>query len=236
MLSVGLCLSARLPTGLLVFFGFVSSFGSIDHRLQQFELLPCGAVQTVDFFDHIVGVGGCDPFSEFVPSLFRFGVMYHHFNGGTLSHGSLTSDYIAITSFLRVTGCPLFAAVSAQNVQSQTDQQSHINDGKFGMFSEGGRKFIGLEKNSHVCLAIYDKYDGFGNLRSLQGTGIAAMVEPFSEEYNAHAAFKKIPLDALKKLPSPMNLICVTPTRIDALFSDFKKDGYSVRQVLHQLA
>ena len=236
MLSVGLCLSARLPAGLLVFFGFVGSFGSIDHRLQQFELLPCGAVQTVDFFDHIVGVGGCDPFSEFVPSLFRFGVMYHHFNGGTLSHGSLTSDYIAITSFLRVTGCPLFAAVSAQNVQSQTDQQSHINDGKFGMFSEGGRKFIGLEKNSHVCLAIYDKYDGFGNLRSLQGTGIAAMVEPFSEEYNAHAAFKKIPLDALKKLPSPMNLICVTPTRIDALFSDFKKDGYSVRQVLHQLA
>ena len=63
-----------------------------------------------------------------------------------------------------------------------------------------------------------------------------AMVEPFSEEYNTHAAFKKIPLDALKRLPSPMNLICVTPTRIDALFSDFKKDGYSVRQVLHQLA
>ena len=84
--------------------------------------------------------------------------------------------------------------------------------------------------------ALYDKYDGFGNLRSLQVTGIATMVEPFSEEYNAHAAFKKIPLDALKKLPSPMNLICVTPTRIDALFSDFKKDGYSVRQVLHQLA
>ena len=127
MLSVGLCLSARLPAGLLVFFGFVSSFGSIDHRLQQFELLPCGAVQTVDFFDHLVGVGGCDPFSEFVPSLFRFGVMYHPFNGGTLSHGSLTSGYIAITSFLRVTGCPLFAAVFAQNVQSQTDQQSHIN-------------------------------------------------------------------------------------------------------------
>lgn len=75
------------------------------------------------------------------------------------------------------------------------------NDGKFWMFSEGGRKFIGLEKNSHVCLAIYDKYDGFGNLRSLQVTGIAAMVEPFSEEYNAHAAFKKIPLDALKNCP-----------------------------------
>ena len=31
-----------------------------------------------------------------------------------------------------------------------------FHDGKFWMFSEGGRKFIGLEKNSHVCLAIYD--------------------------------------------------------------------------------
>mgnify|MGYP002678702402 FL=1 len=46
-----------------------------------------------------------------------------------------------------------------------------FDDGKFWMFSEGGREFIGLEKNSHVCLAIYDKYDGFGNLRSLQVTG-----------------------------------------------------------------
>lgn len=101
------------------------------------------------------------------------------------------------------------------------------------MFSEGERKFIGLEKNSHVCLAIYDKYDGLAISEACRSP---AMVEPFSEEYNAHAAFKKIPLDTLKKLPSPMNLICVTPTRIDALFSDFKKDGYSVRQVLHQLA
>ena len=29
-----------------------------------------------------------------------------------------------------------------------------------------------------------------------------------------------------------MNLICVTPARIDALFSDLKKDGYSIRQTL----
>ena len=64
MLSVGLCLSARLPAGLLVFLGFVSSFGSIDHRLQQFELLPCGAVQTVDFFDHILNLS-----EKFLPFL-----------------------------------------------------------------------------------------------------------------------------------------------------------------------
>lgn len=108
-----------------------------------------------------------------------------------------------------------------------------FHDGKFWMFSEGGRKFIGLEKNSHVCLAIYDKYDGFGNLRSLQVTGDG---RAFLGGVQRPCCFQEDPLDALKKLPSPMNLICVTPTRIDALFSDFKKDGYSVQQVLHQLA
>ena len=75
MLSVGLCLSAGLPAGFLVFLGLIGALGGINDCLIQFQLLPCGAVQTVDFFDHIVGVGGCDPFSEFVPSLFRFGVI-----------------------------------------------------------------------------------------------------------------------------------------------------------------
>lgn len=107
-----------------------------------------------------------------------------------------------------------------------------FHDGKFWMFSEGGKKFIGLETNPNVCLAIFDKYDGFGNLKSLQVMGKAELVEPFSDAYNAHAAYKKIPLTALEKLPMPMNLICVTPTEINALFSDFKKDGYGSRQTI----
>ena len=43
---------------------------------------------------------------------------------------------------------------------------------------------------------------------------------------------KGIPIEALKKLESPMNLICVTPVRIEALFSEFKESGYSSRQTL----
>ena len=42
------------------------------------------------------------------------------------------------------------------------------HDGCFWMFSEGGKKFIGLEKNPHVCLAIYDRYEGFGSLHGMQ--------------------------------------------------------------------
>ena len=54
----------------------------------------------------------------------------------------------------------------------------------------------------------------------------------FSEIYNSHAAYKKIPLAALQKLSSPMHLICVHPTRVDCLFSDFKELGCSTRQTL----
>ena len=60
------------------------------------------------------------------------------------------------------------------------------HDGKFWMFSEGGEKFIGLEKNENVCLAIYDKYDGADNLKSIQVIGKADLVEPFSDTYNKH--------------------------------------------------
>lgn len=107
------------------------------------------------------------------------------------------------------------------------------HDGKFWMLSEGGEKFIGLEKNENVCLAIYDKYEGFGNLKSLQVMGKAELIEPFSDAYNRHAEIKKIPLSALEKLESPMHLICVTPIKIEVLFSDLKKDGYSSRQRLY---
>ena len=107
-----------------------------------------------------------------------------------------------------------------------------FHDDKFWMFSEGGEKFIGLEKNENVCLAIYDKYNGFGSLKSLQVMGKAELIEPFSDIYNAHAEYKKIPITALKKLESPMHLICVTPIKIEVLFSELKKEGYSSRQTL----
>ena len=68
------------------------------------------------------------------------------------------------------------------------------------MFSEGGEKFIGLEKNENVCLAIYDKYDGADNLKSIQVIGKADLVEPFSDTYNKHAKIKKLPVETLKKL------------------------------------
>ena len=116
-----------------------------------------------------------------------------------------------------------------------TPLEYSFHDGKFWIFTEGGEKFIGLEKNKNVSLAVFEKNPGFGELKSVQVMGVAKVIEPMSGEYVAHAEYKKIPVAALQKLAdqgSPMHLLCIRPVRMDVLFSDFKKQGYNSRQVL----
>lgn len=136
-----------------------------------------------------------------------------------------------VTDYINANSVCALATGTGDFVRCTPIEYSYHDD-KFWMFSEGGEKFKGLEKNKNVCLAIYDSAKGFGSLKSLQITGRAEMIKPFSDEYKAHARYKKIPLAALEKLESPMNLICVTPIKIEVLFSDFKKEGYSSRQTL----
>lgn len=105
-------------------------------------------------------------------------------------------------------------------------------EGSFYLFSEGGQKFVGLEHNDNVCLAIYNKYEGFGKVKGMQVSGKVNIIEPFSNEYNRVAAFKNIPLEALKKLPHSMYLLKVRPERMDFLNSEFKERGYGSRQAI----
>ena len=55
-------------------------------------------------------------------------------------------------------------------------------------------------------------------------------MEPFSDEYLKLMEHKKIPVEAMKKLPHPMNLIRVVPESFDFLDSDLKKEDLSSRQ------
>lgn len=111
-----------------------------------------------------------------------------------------------------------------------TPIEYHYHDGAFWMFSEGGEKFYALKENKNVCLAIFDKYAGFGKLKGMQVTGTTQIIVPFSEEYNAAAKAKNISVDALKKLPGVMNLIKVVPEKIEFLNSGFKEKGGDSRQ------
>lgn len=137
----------------------------------------------------------------------------------------MSEDYIQSNNTCALaTGCGSFVRC--------TPIEYSYRGGAFWMFSEGGLKFAALENNHNVCLAIYDKYDGFGKLKGMQVTGTAEIIEPFSEEYIMMADYKKISVDVLKKLPYPMNLIRIVPTRIDFLNSEFKKKGCASRQLI----
>ena len=116
-----------------------------------------------------------------------------------------------------------------------TPLEYSYHDGKFWIFTEGGEKFTGLEKNKNVSLSIFDKDPGFAKLKSVQVMGVAELVALASDEYVSHAEYKKIPMEALKKLESeghPMNLLKISPSRMDVLCSEFKKQGYDARQVV----
>lgn len=138
----------------------------------------------------------------------------------------------AVESYIRANNTCALATAAGDFVRC-TPVEYVYHKNAFWIFSEGGEKFYALEKNKNVCLSVFDKYEGFGKLKGMQVTGIAAIVEPFSEEYTELASVRKIPLEALKKMPHPMNLIKITPKKIEFVNSEFKKEGADSRQVLH---
>ncbi len=126
-------------------------------------------------------------------------------------------------------------ATGYDNFVRCTPLEYSFHNGKFWIFTEGGEKFIGLENNNSVSLAVFDKSPKFNELKSVQVMGKAKIIELMSEEYISHAEYKKIPLTALQKPAAeghPMYLICIEPIRMDILFSDFKKQGFDSRQSL----
>ena len=136
-----------------------------------------------------------------------------------------------IEAFVGAHNTCALATASADMVRNTPIEYNYV-DSYFYFFSEGGLKFKGLKENKNVGLAIFEPYGGFGQLKSLQAQGVASMVEPFSDEYLKLMEHKKIPVEAMKKLPQAMNLIKVVPTSYDYLDSDLKKEGFGSRQHL----
>ena len=134
-----------------------------------------------------------------------------------------------ITAFIEAHNTCTLATASEDHVRCTPIEYNFV-DNRFYFFSEGGLQFRGLKKNKHVGMAIYEPYNGFGNLKSLQIEGMASLVEPFSDEYLKVMEYKKIPETAMRNLPQPMALIKVVPEVFDYLDSDLKKEEFGSRQ------
>lgn len=105
-------------------------------------------------------------------------------------------------------------------------------DGAFWIFTEGGLKFHALRKNRNVSLAVFEPYQGFGKLASIQSTGTAEIVDPESDVWAAAAAAKGIKGEMLDRMRSRLHLLKIVPSHMDLLMSDFKDQGFNPRQSL----
>ena len=136
-----------------------------------------------------------------------------------------------IDVFVKAHNTCALAVASGEFVRCTPMEYNYV-DGCFYFFSEGGLKFKALKDNKHVAIAIYEGYGGFNQLKSLQVMGVASMIEPFCDEYLKVVEHRRLPLEAIKSMPEPMNLIKVVPSSYDLLDSDLKEEEFGNRQHL----
>lgn len=105
-------------------------------------------------------------------------------------------------------------------------------DGEFWFVSEGGSKFIGLEKNRNVSLAIFEYYGDVRDSHGLQVMGTVELYDCYSDEFKKLLEFKGIAYDAVKAAKVEVAVVRVKPTVYEMYDTDFVKAGYDVRQIV----
>lgn len=87
--------------------------------------------------------------------------------------------------FLSSHNTAALATASTDCVRSTPIEYNWMN-GCIYMLSEGGIKFHNLKQNKMVCLSVYEKYDGFGQLASIQVTGHVQILLFGCEDYKKY--------------------------------------------------
>ncbi|WPC44547.1 pyridoxamine 5'-phosphate oxidase family protein [Clostridium sp. JS66] len=131
---------------------------------------------------------------------------------------------------LRHDTCTLCTA-HENKVRATPIEYKYLNQAIY-FISEGGEKYAHIYVNPHVSIAIYENHKDFKSLAGVQISGIAKLVERFSDEYNTVMKKRGLNIENLKNMSIYLNVIRVTPNKYEVLFSDFSKEGYNVKQVL----
>ena len=124
-----------------------------------------------------------------------------------------------------------FATGTGDYIRCTPIEYTYMND-EFWFVSEGGRKFIGLEKNKNVSLAIFEYYGDVKDSHGLQVMGKAVLYDRDSDELKQLLAFKGIPYDVMKAAAVEVAVVRVIPEVYEMYDTDFVKQGYDVRQIV----
>ena len=149
----------------------------------------------------------------------------------TAVHMDRESALNHIQNFIRNHNTCGFATGTGDYIRCTPIEYTYMDD-EFWFVSEGGSKFIGLEKNKNVSLAIFEYYGDVKDSHGLQVMGKAVLYDRESDELKKLLAFKGIPYDAVKAAKVEVAVVRVIPEVYEMYDTDFVKQGYDVRQIV----
>ena len=149
----------------------------------------------------------------------------------TAVHMDRAAAFAHIENFIRNHNTCALATGYGDYVRATPIEYTYM-DGCFYLYSEGGAKFRGLEKNKNVSLAIFEYYGDVRDSHGLQVMGEAELYPPRCELFKKVLAFKGIPYDVMKAAKVDVCLIKITPKEYEMYDTDFVKEGFDVRQIV----
>lgn len=136
-----------------------------------------------------------------------------------------------IVDFIKAHNTCGFATGYGDYIRCTPIEYTYMDD-EFWFVSEGGNKFIGLEKNRNVSMAIFEYYGDVRDSHGMQVMGTVEFYDNQSDEFKKLLAFKGIPYDVMKAAAVEVAVIRVKPYLYEMYDTDFVKAGYDVRQIV----
>jgi len=137
---------------------------------------------------------------------------------------------VSVEEFLTTHNTCTLSTGHLDKVRSTPIEYNYI-DGFLYLLSEGGEKFANLLLNENVSVAVYEDYTEMNNLKGMQITGKASIVEGDGEEYNQVLKLKGLNVDVINALPVNMNMVKIVIEKVEFLNSKFKMEGADAKQI-----
>ena len=136
---------------------------------------------------------------------------------------------IEIDEFLSSHNTCTLATCYLDSVRSTPIEYNYYN-GFLYLLTEGGEKFSKLLLNKNVSVSVYEDFNGMNNLKGMQITGHAILIDD-DEEFSNVLEFKGLNMEFIKSMPIKMNMIKIVPEKVEFLNSQFKSNGFDAKQI-----
>ena len=137
----------------------------------------------------------------------------------------------SISKFLLAHNTCALATTDGENVRVTPIEYIYYKNSLY-FITEGGLKFKGILQNSNISVCIYEEFKGMNNIKGLQITGKASVIDIGNEEYKEVLVKRNLKYENITKIPINMNMVKMEISKYEFLNSEFKSLGYDTNQKL----